>query len=161
MFKGNYSCNRAVIFELVFFCCYRYFEPTTKQQPLSPQTPKRQPPTTFTAKRQPRHHYDNHQPPSPQCQNANITSPPSPNRQPPSPQNASHSITPTTNHLLHHANHHSPSPQPHYNPLRIKNHLCHGEKEGVPITPGISPSPLPCFPALRLGGGAVRARGQG
>ena len=33
MSKGNYSCNRAVIFEVGLFFCYRYFGTTASQPP--------------------------------------------------------------------------------------------------------------------------------
>ena len=149
MFKGNYSCNRAVIFELVFFCCYRYFEPTTNHQPLSLQMP-----TT------------NHQPPSPQnVSHATITT--TTNHFLHKRQNANHlhhktSATPplrqSPNHLLHHANYQSPSPQPRYNPLRVENRLCHGEERRAPITPGIS---LPLVLLSRAAGWGRCSSSQG
>ena len=43
MSKGHYSCTRAMIFEVVFFVCYRYFGPTAFQPP---QPPSPQPPTS-------------------------------------------------------------------------------------------------------------------
>ena len=55
MSKGNYSCNRAVIFEVVLFFCYLYFGTTASQQPqlhlnnhnristTTPPPPQRQP----------------------------------------------------------------------------------------------------------------------
>ena len=55
MSNGNYSCNRAVIFEVVLFFCYLYFGTTASQQPqphlnnhnristTTPSPPQRQP----------------------------------------------------------------------------------------------------------------------
>jgi len=68
MFKGNYSCNRAVIFEVAIFLLLSLFwtnhQPSTTNHLLHPanhQSPSPQPPNhttiTTTTKRQPRHHY--------------------------------------------------------------------------------------------------------
>ena len=69
MSKGNYSYDRAVIFEVVFFFCYRYFGPTAFQQP-QPPSPPRQPPTTFsttpTTTTSPQRKPHHSSPPSPQ-----------------------------------------------------------------------------------------------
>ena len=49
MSKGNYSCDRAVIFEVGLFFCYRYFGPTTLSTTPTTTT------ISTTTSQQPRH----------------------------------------------------------------------------------------------------------
>ena len=53
--RGNYSCNRAVIFEVAIFLLLSLF--WTNHQPPSPP---RQPPITFSTAARPRHPHDHH-----------------------------------------------------------------------------------------------------
>ena len=97
MLKGNYSCNRAVIFEVAIFLLLSLF--WTNHLNHNAKTPTS--PNHLLQNADHQHHL------------TTFSKTPTTNHQPPSPQNASHAtITPTTNHFLHHANHQSPSPQP-------------------------------------------------
>ena len=56
--KGNYSCNRAVIFAVVLFFCYLYFGTTVSQQP-QPHLNNHAIPTTAPTMPSPHHLLNN------------------------------------------------------------------------------------------------------
>ena len=84
MFKWNYSCNRAVIFEVAVFLLLSLFW-TNHNANHQPPSPQRQPPTTFSTTTPTTNHllhHANHQLPSPQppSQQPHHSSLPSPQR---------------------------------------------------------------------------------